>query len=416
MSLRVFVSSTRGDLDPDCRPRVIRVIQDNQAAAVVMETWPAEYVPALELVREKLDQSSHYFGLFAYRRGWTPPGEAVSITEAEFDHACSRMQRVRIVVFVPRESSEIAAVLRERAEQAQELADEEAQERFLARVRSGGAVQDFGDLDELGRWATRRVVLWDTSLLEVELSKHRDVPGLEEVAKLGRHEHLTCFERVLGRLAPGGNATAAGVLLAGPPRHGQAQLAALLQRHFDRSFPRGQALTVGCGPLWRSGSLPAFLKVLGGELRTAPFASVTAAADHLGDRLARGNLLLRVTNLQNFEGGVGGFVESFWAPLVDALPPDPPFRFLCIATHESTAPGANDAAATAPCAADPPDPRRLTVLPELRPFTRPEVTLFVRRSGLHPDPDALAEYVVQETGGAPMLTYDLLTDPTTWQS
>ncbi|HEU4557814.1 MAG TPA: DUF4062 domain-containing protein, partial [Longimicrobium sp.] len=270
MSVKVFVSSTKDDLDPDCRPRVLEAVAIAQAVAVAMENWPAEYLPALDLVKRKIDESTHYLGLFAYRRGWTPPGSRVSITEAEFDYATARLNGERVTVFVPTEDSEIAAVLRQRAEQAQDLADADAQTRFLERVLAAGAVEPFATVPDLSSRATRRVIFWNTPLLEQELRRANQARGTSnphEVAALGRQAQVDCFAaEVLGRLAAAGGGTpAAGVLVSGPAGHGHPQLLARLRRLFEQVSRRTHPCTIGCGPLWRTGGLQSLLRVLARE-------------------------------------------------------------------------------------------------------------------------------------------------------
>jgi hypothetical protein len=418
MSLKVFVSSTRNDLDKDCRPQVIKAVTTAQGAPMVMETWPADYAPALEQVKQKIDESTHYVGLFAYRRGWTPPGSPVSITEAEFDHACARHQG-RIAVFVPEEGSEIAAVLMGYAVAAQDEADTDAQIRFLKRVLGEGTVEAFEDVPDLARRATRCVLLWNESLLEMQLERTRgagSAPRADEIAELGRKPQMDCFEAdVLDRLAGAGGTSAVAALVWGAAGNGHAQLLARLRAEFDAVSRRMQAYTIGCGPLWRTGSLNSLLRVLARETRVAELASVSAAAAHLGALLAQKDVVLEVTRLQNFDNGVAGFVEQFWAPLVDALPAGTAYSLLCLGSHEGAAPAppAWDAAVQ-PCGGEPFDPRRMVRLPGLEPFTPAELSRFLR-SRVEPDQVApLVQAVMDTTGGSPALVYQTLAEPDFW--
>lgn len=418
MSLIVFVSSTRHDLDEECRPEVIKAVEAAQGVPNVMETWPADYTPALEAVKQKIDASTHYLGLFAYRRGWTPPDSAVSITEAEFDHATAR-HRGRIAVFVPAEGSKIAASLKEYAVEAQDEADTEAQARFLERVLSAGTVEAFSDVPELARRATRCVVLWNKSLLEMQLERVRGAAGAphaDEIAQLGRKPQMDCFETdVLDRLAGAGGTSAVAALVSGAAGNGHAQLLARLRVQFDAASRRMQTYTIGCGPLWRTGSLSSLLRVLARETHVAELASVPAAAAHLGSLLAQKDVVLDVNRLQNFDNGVAGFVEQFWGPLVDALPAGTPYSLLCLGSHESAAPAPPAwNAAIQPCGAGPFDPRRMVRLPVLEPFTAAELSRFLR-SRVEPDQVApLVQAVMETTGGSPALVYQTLAEPDFW--
>lgn len=419
MSIKVFVSSTRHDLDPDCRPTLLKAVEAGGAQPIVMESWPAEYLPAFDLVCEKLKGSTHYLGLFAYRRGWIPPGRTASITEEEFNFARQNLGGSYIAVFVPKEGSEIAELLRERAG-AQEPGEEEAQRTFLKRVLAEGVVESFGDVLDLSIRATRRVTLWNLPLLAEELERRAPrgaVPRPDEMAELGRADHAHCFgTRVLPRLVGGGALAAAAVLVAGPPAYGQAQLVARLRRAFEgiaRRTPR--PLSVGCGPLWSSGGAQSLLRALGRELGQGEPASVAAVAARLGELLQANDLVLEVTQLQNFENGVRGFVELFWRPLVDSLPAGAPYSLLCLATHEGAAPaaGAWDGCVQG-CDAGALDPRSLLLLPELRAFGAEELAVFVSPRVDKAKTDPLVKALMAQSGGVPAYLYTLLTTPSTW--
>lgn len=416
MSLKVFVSSTRNDLDKECRPRVIDAVRGAAAVAIIMEDWPAEYMPALDLVKQKIDESTHYVGLFAYRRGWTPPGSTVSITEEEFNHACARL-RGRITVFVPQEGSDVAKALLELAEQAEDAADTAAQERFLKRVTNGGAVELFRDVPDLSMRAIRRVVFWNKDLLKLELARQTGTgPGPDDVVMLGRDAQADCFRgRVVNRLATGVT-PAAGVLVSGPPGHGHKELMLRLRRQFEAVSRRLDPFTTACGPAWRTGGLAALLGVLGKDSGVAGLASVSAAAAHLAGLLQQKDVLLEVTRLQHFEGGVAGFVEQFWGPLVQALPAKTPFSLLCLASYEGKTPAAPAwDAAVQPCGADPFHAARLVALPPLEPFTDEEVRVFVRPF-VEPAQvdDTVAGLMADSNEGNPDLLYRALADPNYW--
>lgn len=422
MDLKVFVSSTREDLKDDCRPKVLDAVKYSGAVAVVMEDWSAEYVPAPELVREKLDGSTHYLGVFAYRRGWMAPGDAVSITEREFEIACVRLRRECMAVYVPQEGSAFAETLKVRAAK-QTPDDEAAQKRFRDRVMAQGVVEQFADVADLSIRATRRVVLWNRPLLEEVLEKpppRGSAPHPDEVAGLGRADHVHCFDTgVLPRTVAAGAPNAAGVLIAGPPAYGQAQLLARLRGRFERNaFRTPRPVTVGCGPLWSTGGVGSLLRAVARELAIPEPAGPAALAPTLGELLKTSDVVLEVTQLQNFEDGVPGFVETFWRPLLDALPAGTPYRLLCMATHEGAAPAAGGWDAVVRRCPQPAagDPRSLLLLPELGAFTAAELSVF---AGAYLPPAQEQPFVtalMQQTAGVPSHLYTLLATPSTWQT
>lgn len=430
--MKVFVSSTKGDLDPDCRPRVLEAISFVEAIPIAMENWPAEYVPALELVLQKIDESTHYVGLFAYRRGWTPPGSTESITEQEFEHARARLGGERIAVFVPEDSSEIAQVLLDRAKNAQDLADTEAQIRFLKRVTSAGTVEFFRDVPQLSMRAVRRVMSWKRPLVGPEDEREPQppkiaiteragdqaarIPTTEQIAELGRRPQMDVFETHVVTPLVAGTAAAAAVLISGLPGFGQEQLLKRLEDRFEKSSRRMHLCPIGW-PQWRRNDLKGLLSLLGKGTGAPELPTVAAAAAHLEAQLAQKDVVLRVGALHNFDSGVRGFAEQFWQPLVDALPASTPYRLLCIATHES-ADGAPRAVepAVQPAPGDPFDPRRLVLLPPLEAFTAQELAVFVRPWFDDPDVSPLVDDLMRATRGVPHQLFDALADPSTWAS
>jgi hypothetical protein len=423
MELKVFVSSTREDLNADCRPKVLDAVKYSGAVAVVMEDWHTGYVPAPDLVREKLNGSTHYLGVFAYRRGWTAPGDSVSITESEFEIACMRLRPESMAVYVPQEGTAFAATLRERAA-VQTPDDEEAQRCFRSRVLSQGVAEPFQDVADLSMRVLRRVVLWNRPLLENELEKAPPrglAPHPDEVAELGRADAVHCFvTQVLPRGGGAGTPNAAGVLVSGPPAYGQAQLLMRLRRHFERhTFRPPRPVTVGCGPLWSTGGVGSLLRALAREMSIPEPAGPAALAVTLGELLKTSDVVLEVTQLQNFEDGVPGFAKAFWRPLLDALPVATPYRLLCLATHEGAAPAAAGWEGVVqrcgpPAAA--PDPRLFLHLPELGPFTEAELSVF---AGGYLPPEQVQPFVkamMTHTAGVPSHLYTLLATPSTWQT
>jgi hypothetical protein len=70
MPIKAFLSSTRSDLDADCRRAALDGIHHGGATPVAMETWVVRYGDPEQICLEKLkSDSTHYVGVFAWRDG-----------------------------------------------------------------------------------------------------------------------------------------------------------------------------------------------------------------------------------------------------------------------------------------------------------------------------------------------------------
>jgi hypothetical protein len=425
--IKVFVSSTRKDLDADCRPAVLKAFRlpTVESLAISMEDWSIEYHPAVEVCEAKIGESSHYIGIFGYFRGWVPPGHETSITELEFTWA--RTGKKRMVIFLPDmtqpENQPFAQELEARARAHQTQEELEAQRAFLDRVRDGGTLEFFDSALDLGMRTQQRLYLWSNPLLSQPAgpatpASRATRPRDDDLMELGRVEQVADFESTLQRLAVPGIRDAACFLVHGPPAFGQDRLIARLGRILERdAFSPPRPCVVGCGPLWRQRGLPSLLRALGREIEAGwEPASIQALAERLEMLLALSDVVLQISRLQHFEGGVAGFAAAFWQPLLAALPASTPCRLLCLATHEGAA---GEAATWQSHRQDPaaaPDAARLVVLPVLRSFDAGEVTQFVRRYLPAGDVEPMTEALLADTGGNPLLLYRVLLDDSTWQS
>lgn len=86
--LRVFVSSTLGELAPE-REAVRRAIEELRLAPVMFELGARPHPPR-ELYRAYLDQSQVFVGIYWQQYGWVAPGESVSGLEDEYRLAGDR--------------------------------------------------------------------------------------------------------------------------------------------------------------------------------------------------------------------------------------------------------------------------------------------------------------------------------------
>jgi hypothetical protein len=89
MPIRVFVSSTFKDLSP-FRESVQKAIRQLGAIDISMEHFGArEERPKDECLRLIMEESDIFVGIYAHRYGFIPPGDEISITEAEYEAAAS---------------------------------------------------------------------------------------------------------------------------------------------------------------------------------------------------------------------------------------------------------------------------------------------------------------------------------------
>src|SRR5436189_700933 len=84
---KVMISSTARDL-PEHRQKVEEACKRLQMfQADMMEHLTAEDADALEVSLRIVDSADLYIGVFAYRYGYVPEGQSISVTEAEYDRA-----------------------------------------------------------------------------------------------------------------------------------------------------------------------------------------------------------------------------------------------------------------------------------------------------------------------------------------
>jgi hypothetical protein len=426
MATRPFVSSTSEDLQEDCRPAVISAIKLCDGSPVTMEQWDVDYRDALEVCKVKLhEESTHYIGVFAYRLGWKPPGQTRSITQIEFDEALScRKGRAdyQLRVFVPKPGTDFAEELRGRAE-GQKPEDETLQLEFLRRVDSGGTRQVFSDLADLAIRVTRAVVRWEESLRQLAAATaplRASVPrppGEGEIQSLGRRRLQRQFEDVLEFLAAPASRNASCFLIHGPATHGHSEIAARLQALARRSVGQPRAYRLSLGGLWRQRGLRVLLRLAGNEIEPGwqpeSVGEVAARVDRL---LETGDVVLRIDGVQILEGGsLETFTNGFWQGLLEGICQRPPYRLLVLASFEAEV---NDVDAgllqAAPESAAEYNPSLPVRLPALGPFERGELQSWL---GKRLAPDAalrLAEFLLEQTNGNPLLTYTRLRDPATW--
>jgi hypothetical protein len=434
MAISVFISATSDDL-PDCRASAIRAI-GNKAVPVTMETWTTEYGDPVEVCRQKVCASDKYLGIFAYRRGWTPPdlrppksATEKSITEAELEWAQGAQKA--IAVLVPNPAKPFAAELRQRAVVKQTAAETAAQEAFLKRVDQLGTRMAFDDLAHLEGRVADIINSWLygglRSLPAVEPQPQPvpqpqpappvSPPSRDEIVLLGREEQVRAFEDGLKMLVRRKLPAAACFLIHGGPGAGHKEMARRLHLAL-KTEPRRYAAAIS--PSWRQTDVRALVEVLGSEVERGWVADSPAAlAARLVKILEVDDVLLDIRDLQRLDGGLPAFAADFWQPLAAAVG-SPSHRLIALAGYERKLPDERS-----PLLYDPADVQAVFAggavikLPELAPFTAADVEFWLQDSMKLARQQAgkWAGVLIEETEeGRPSLLYRKLEEDTSWRS
>ncbi len=424
MGVCVFVSSTRGDLDPDCRPAVLDGIRIARAVAVEMDSWDAPHGDPAAVCQDKIRRhSTHYLGLFAYRRGSAPKAlNGKSITEAEYDWAVGCRREREIAVFLPKVGTPLDLLLRERARN-QPAADGDAQEAFLDRVRARTCMP-FADRDELLGKVSSKVTLWSGGGLMAmaaggAAAAAPDGKPLteEDVDGLGRRAHLHAFEQTWESLLAPGSPGLGCFLIHGPGGHGHDALLRRLWRLLEQKAgepPRRVAVALDVP--WKGKSPGALAAALARGLGAAlSEPSPAALARELADVLQSTDVVLEIRRVQWLDGSLPALVQGLWQPLAAALAGRVRNRLVALLTLEQDL-----AVDWEPLVQQPAeeeelaglDPARIIRLPRLGPFGVAEVARWLRR--WFAEPDDLACRLVAETGGHPLTLYNRLRDESLW--
>ncbi len=114
-----------------------------------MEQLPARDATGITASLEMVDQADIYIGVYAFRYGWVPSGQDISITEMEFNRAVARKaagELREILVFTAHEKHAITVGDVEPDELAQEKL-----RKFKARAADGRGRKEFKSAEELHR-------------------------------------------------------------------------------------------------------------------------------------------------------------------------------------------------------------------------------------------------------------------------
>lgn len=319
MPLSIFVSSTDFDLKR-CREAVHDALAEiAEVTPVSMESWTQEHGDPVAICLDAIQQSDGYLGMIAYYRGWCPESlEGKSITEFEYDTAQGDETAVPpfparhpCVVFVPKPGTRLDNELREVARQ-QGPAEKQAQDRFRTRVMQK-VISRFESEYKLGR----RVQTW----LE-EIVQRSEEEGRAEAFTAAADDQIELpTEADLILLLADEQADIVGKnaykdenvawLLQGPA--GYAPHESLRRLIPNLSESGGLVLEAEVDPLGNRGTL---LALLGEQLETG-FRPPTAAklGERINRQLSEQDVILAIRSAHRIEGGIQGFLNTFWSPL-----------------------------------------------------------------------------------------------------
>lgn len=112
-----MISSTSLDL-PDHRQQAIEACLRQSVFPIAMEHLPASDADATRASMEMVEKADIYIGVFAWRYGYVPEGQDISITEMEFNRAVER--KIPILVFTIHKDHALTIEMVEADKDAQE--------------------------------------------------------------------------------------------------------------------------------------------------------------------------------------------------------------------------------------------------------------------------------------------------------
>ncbi|MBI3822612.1 MAG: DUF4062 domain-containing protein [Planctomycetes bacterium] len=421
MTMRVFLSSTREDLNADCRPSVVIGVQFGEAELVEMDSWDAAHEDPIVLCQCKIrDQSSHYVGLFGHRRGWAPDLLGRSITEAEYDWAVEHRGLPNMAVLLPLVGTELDLILRERARD-QAPADDLAQKAFLTRVKQR-TCQFFADLRDLQGRTQRRCTSWKYGGLRAMAAMPaappppvtRPRPTDADLAGLGRRRHAKEFGETLELLAGLPAPHVAGFLIHGPRGHGHAALVSRLRGEVENTShvpPRHVVLYLDV--THRGKNQTTLMTSLAKGLGLDAVETLEDLTRDLNAVLQTSDVIVEISQAQKFDGGLASLIAHFWRPLAAGINQPCAGRLIGLITHvDETTPAATGLLQATPSADGAFDPTAVICLPRLDAFTRGEIALWTPK--WFRDHAATTDYIFAETRGHPADVYNLLKHDALW--
>lgn len=441
--IRIFVSSTTEDLKESCRPIAIDAIRMHatvHVSAAVMEDWIYEHDDAVLICRRELQNSSHYMGLFAYRRGWIPAkhnDERKSITELEYDWAARHLSPRRMFILMPEKDTKIAIELRIKAG-GQTAAEYDAQQAFLHRVRQNGNCCFFKDLDDMqqrirfmiNRWRTVKDSLLDhveelrraasddpNATAEVPIIRRASARPQSFKREHGHRKHREQFVTILSNIEESAATPGACFIIHGAEDHGHDELIDDLRRKLP---PECCNLQLTCTSFTGANTARSFFDQLANwladddeDVSPAAMASAAEVAGLLKQKkLIYQHVVLQVHDVTDFQGGLKAFLTDFWQPLVTALARADAFRLILFVAV--TGPIPDDCQPLFWQAAEADDdlyefnPMQAVVLPKIKPFSQKEIAAWLKSAfpGVEDaHVQAEAANIFRRTKGLPVKVY-----------
>jgi len=382
-SVSVFVSSTRKDLAQDCRVVVIEAINKCEAIAVAQETWTTDIQHSVEFCRKRLQDCSHYLGLFAYRRGYVLPKEgSKSMTELEFDWAIKLKKKS--AVFIPDDTKPFSKNLRERCKDQSE-SEFKAQEEFLNKICAEGVYTLFEDPYDLAIRVSRLITIWQLGGLGAIVKNQARYSNSYLIANIGRIEHEGRFLNLLVNIRKK-SVNYICFVIHGPRGYGHMYLADRLSKITERENDREtKYLKIPVSHADKTATPEDLLVKMSRLIRIKDSSSsFRRLSNGLRDILNDQHCLLDLRNIHNFKGSLNGFITGFWQPLISNFGENMPNNLIVLLTFEESEfpPGCTelllDAAKNGTVNFSPSKP---LLLPSLERFTVREITDYLVELG-----------------------------------
>src|ERR1044072_1079614 len=310
--LTAMISSTALDL-PEHRALAHKACLEAGIFPIGMEQLPGQDSTGVDVSLEMVDQADIYIGIYAFRYGWVPDGQDISITEIAFDRALNHKAESKlyeILVFTAHKQHAFTADDIEADKVAQEKLD-----NFKARAAKGRVRKEFKSAEELHRLILHaldefksrqeRAAGATTVSRPAQTSIPNTLPRLQSF--FGREDELV---RVCTAIDPKNHAW--GALIVGPGGMGKTSLA--VRAAYDcapEQFERIVFVSVKNRELDDDGLrelgdfvLPGFLEMLNELSRRLGRPEITKAAEDQRIRLLRDALdgalaLLILDNLES---------------------------------------------------------------------------------------------------------------------
>lgn len=408
--VRVFVSATQLDLKDNCLTAVKAVFNRlKSAVSVDMGSWSASHDKPKDVCLEILRQdSTHYIGIFALRRGWVPEGDKDSITMLEFQTALEKYgeQRNRMGLFVPEEGSKIQRDLEELAGEQSEEA-RQAQEQFLNLIRQRGC-NVFPDSSELQYRVEDLIRRWLDPGSICDLESSASIPAsMRDIQRLGLDDQLYSLNRTLKKSPDTGLA----FIIHGPMGYGHRSATEELAREIESR--RTGELKCLVADLSDKQDGEGKLNIFQGLARCLDLDlkklgdTEGALAQTIGVELFKHDVLIRIYNVESYKGGLNEFL-SFWEHFVSAILPGNTNRnydLITLFSHEESLGSEINEKPFVVC------------LPELEQIGQGDLSAWLRQ-WIEDKSRAreLAAKIFKDTAGVPENTRDLLNDPDIWSS